>query len=188
MEELEFSAAYRYRPYWPDARQLLALLAFPAACGYTTAGVLGGCMVLAGTGVVLGLWHLATSRARTTVGAAGITVSHGIGRGRTYGWQEVRWVDAAAFVELKEPAEVARITLANGRRRTLPGLSRSRRYPDSGFAADLRRVVGWWELRTLPASRIQPSEGRSLTPLMSRHLPDVLALALGCAVVLLTVN
>ncbi|MFK0296373.1 hypothetical protein ACIQU6_38690 [Streptomyces sp. NPDC090442] len=41
-------------------------------------------------------------------------------------------------------ALAARITLASGRRRSLPGLQHSNLYPFPEFHVDFQRVVNWW--------------------------------------------
>jgi hypothetical protein len=92
------------------------------------------------------------------VGASGITVSKGLGSGRTYRWEEIRWIDVREGAAQGGTFRYARITLANGRRRTLPALQQSPLYPDPEFDADFQRVVNWWESSTESTSRFRPPE------------------------------
>lgn len=96
-------------------------------------------------------------RSSTVVDATGITIRRGIGRGRTYAWEDIRWVDVRDSEGEGVRVRDARITLSNGRRRRLPGLHDSTLFPARDFDDVYRQVVNWWEMSTDPAMRGQPS-------------------------------
>jgi hypothetical protein len=147
--------------------------------GYSRLGAVGTCWVvgLSAAAVIIGIG--AALRSWTTVGPAGITICWGLGwRGRTYPWNEIRWIDVRQTDSRYGATRAARITLANGRRRRLPALQHSSAYPQPTFHADFRRVVEWWEQSTDPAARFQPPE-----TLRSRLAP----MMLGVSTVLLIV-
>jgi hypothetical protein len=95
-------------------------------------------------------------RRRITVGRAGIVASWGFGHGRTYPWHEIRWISAVDYQVQGTPARAVRITLADGRTRTLPLLHHSTVYPNPRFETDYLRVIRWWHAGTEPTDRIQP--------------------------------
>lgn len=131
--------------------------------------LVGFCWFAGLSAVALSLGIGIAVRSWTKVGPAGITICRGIGRrGRTYPWQEIRWIDVWKNDNQGLEIRQARITLANGRRRTLPALRHTRTYPQPTFSADFRRVVEWWELSTDPAARFQlPETSRTrLAPFM----------------------
>jgi hypothetical protein len=131
-------------------------------------GVVGFCWLLGGTAALASLGISMVLRSWTTVGAVGITICWGIGRARTYPWQEIRWVDVRETKSQYGTSLSARITLADGRRRSLPALQHSTRYPDPHFHVDFQRVVNWWKLSTDPAAQFQPPKKLrdQLTPTM----------------------
>jgi hypothetical protein len=137
---------------------------------------MGGTAVLA----VLGLCMVL--RSWTTVGVAGITICWGIGRGRTYSWQEIRWIDVRETKSQYGRTLAARITLTDGRRRSLPALQHSTPYPDPNFHVDFQRVVNWWELSTDPAARFQPPK-----KLRDRLTPTMVGLILGLPITVIIV-
>ncbi|AUY51066.1 hypothetical protein C2142_21370 [Streptomyces sp. CB01881] len=112
--------------------------------------------LIAATAVLGGAGFLVTFRSWTTVGAEGITICWGIGRGRTYPWKEIRWIDVRDGSNAMETSRAVRMFLASGRRRSLPGLMHSDTYPAPDFDEQFHRVVNWWELSTDPADRVQP--------------------------------
>ncbi|WP_158710329.1 PH domain-containing protein [Streptomyces sp. NRRL F-5126] len=114
------------------------------------------CWTLGGTVVAAGLGFLFALSSRTEVGAAGITIRRGFGHGRTYPWREIRWIEVRESRGQQGSALAVRITLANGRRRILPAIHRSRLYPGPHFELHYAKVVGWWRAKTEPAARIQP--------------------------------
>jgi hypothetical protein len=144
------------------------------ALAFFRLGVVGFCWLLGGTAALAGLGISMVLRSWTTVGAAGITICWGIRRGRTYPWQEIRWIDVRETTSQYGTSLSARITLADGRRRSLPALQHSTRYPDPGFDMDFQRVVNWWKLSTDPAARFQPPKR-----LRNRLTPTAVGLILG---------
>ncbi|MFB7615099.1 hypothetical protein [Kitasatospora sp. NPDC056181] len=130
--------------------------------------------LIAVTAVLGGAGFLLTFRSWTTVGAEGITICWGIGRGRTYPWKEIRWIDVRDGSTAKETSRVVRMFLASGRRRSLPGLMHSDTYPSPDFDEQFHRVVNWWELSTDPADRVQPQKQAR-----DRLTPTVVGIVLG---------
>lgn len=179
VNELSFRGRDRYHPSWPHVAALGLGLVIEGAVSFSGLGVVGACWLLGGTVLLVGLGISMMLRSSTTVGAAGITICWGIGRGRTHPWHEIRWIDVRETKNNHGTARVARITLANGRRRSLPALQDSTQYPDPDFPVNFQRVVTWWEFSTDPAARVQP-------PKRVRHwvTPQVAGLILG---VLITV-
>lgn len=104
-----------------------------------------------------------TLRAWTRVGADGITVSRGLGPGRTHPWPQVRWVEVRRYPAGDQYSYALRIHLADGRRRLLPGLAADRYHSAAEFAAGVRQVVDWWEHSTDPAQRVEPRARRRRT-------------------------
>ncbi|MGK5548159.1 hypothetical protein ACSNOH_26015 [Streptomyces sp. URMC 127] len=150
---------------------MAVLLAVEGAAAIVQLGATGFYWLLGGTAVIVGLCFLIAFRSWTTVGAAGITICWGFGRGRTHPWHEIRWIDVRETKAEYGVARVARITLANGRRRSLPALQHSDTYPRPDFDVDFRRVVNWWELSTDQAARVRP-------PLRKRDRVSPMALGL----------
>jgi hypothetical protein len=152
---------------------------------YLRLGVVGFCWLLVGTAVVVGLVISLMRRSWTRVGAAGITICWGIGRGRTYSWQEIRWIGVHETKSQYGTSLVARITLANGKRRSLPALQHSTKYPDPNFQVDFRRVVDWWESNTDPAARFEPPKRlrNRLTPTTAGFILGLLITVIVCVVV-----
>lgn len=174
VNELSFRGKDRYRPSWPQFTGLGLVLVVEGVWAFLRLGVVGFCWLLGGTAALAGLGMAMARRSWTTVGATGITICWGIGRGRTYPWQEIRWIDVRETKSQYGTSLAARITLADGRRRSLPGLQHSAQYPDPDFQADFRRVVSWWELNTDPAARFQPPKR-----LWNRLTPTAVGLILG---------
>jgi hypothetical protein len=160
VRELIFRGKDRYRPSRSQLGVLVLGVIGQGVVVFHKLGVVEFLWVTGGLIALLGLGFATSFRSWTRVGPAGITICWGVGRrGRTYPWQEIRWVD------VKETSGgvtslAARITLANGRRRSLPALRHSSTYPQPSFPEDFRRVVEWWELSTDPAARILPRTRR----------------------------
>lgn len=154
------------------------LLVAEGAAAVVQLGVVGFCWLVGGTTALVVLGILLARQSWTTVGPAGITIRRGVGRGRTYPWQEIRWIDVREIGSQNGTALAARITLANGRRRILPALHHSPQYPDPGFYANYGRVVKWWKASTDPAARFQPPKR-----LRDRLTPTVVGLILGLLIV-----
>ncbi|MFF4220587.1 hypothetical protein [Streptomyces nondiastaticus] len=174
MHELIFRGKDRYRPSWWHIAILGVGVAVEGAAAAAELGAVGFYWLLGGTVVIVGLCLLLALRSWTTVGAAGITICWGFGRGRTHPWHEVRWIDVRETKAEYGVARMARITLADGRRRSLPGLMHSDTYPRPDFDVDFQRVVNWWELSTDQAVRFQPPRR-----LRDRLSPTALGVILG---------
>ncbi|MCX4753847.1 hypothetical protein [Kitasatospora purpeofusca] len=156
MDELIFRGRDRYRPSWSQLLILLVLLVaqgFAAAHGLGAKGFLwlaGGTLALSG----LGLW--VTVRSWSRVGPEGITICWGFGRGRTYPWDRIRWIDVRTVDAQGGTSSQVRMFIANGRRRALPGLLHSDLYPSPDFDEQFHRVRNWWELSTEASARVEP--------------------------------
>ncbi|MFE6744353.1 hypothetical protein ACFVGM_00675 [Kitasatospora purpeofusca] len=156
MDELIFRGRDRYRPSWSHLALLLVLLAaqgFAALHGLGTTGFLwlaGGTLALSG----LGLWT--TVRSWSRVGPEGITICWGFGRGRTYPWDRIRWIDVRTVESQGSSTSQVRMFVSGGRRRALPGLLHSDLYPSPDFDEQFHRVRNWWELNTEAAARVEP--------------------------------
>ncbi|MCO5968227.1 PH domain-containing protein [Actinoallomurus soli] len=157
-------------------------MAVEGAFAFYRLGVVGSCWLLGGTAALVGLGVSMARRSGTTVGAAGITISWGLGRGRLYSWQEIRWIDVRETKSQQGTALSARITLADGRRRSLPALQHSTQYPDPDFQVDFQRVVTWWESSTEPAARFRPPER-----MRYKLTPQAVGLILGLLITIIVV-
>ncbi|MFF2040553.1 hypothetical protein ACFVVX_09015 [Kitasatospora sp. NPDC058170] len=135
---------------------MLVVLAVEGVVAARRLGPAGSVWLLVGTVALVVPALYSTLRCWTTVGPAGITICWGFGRGRTYSWQEVQWIDVRETSSAAGTSEAARIILRSGRRRALPGLYRSDLYPAPDFDEQLQRVVDRWEASTDPAARVQP--------------------------------
>jgi Bacterial PH domain len=177
VNELSFRGKDRYHPSWPEFSVLGLGLAVEGVTAFLQLGAVGFCWLVGGTAVAIGVGVSFALRSSTRVGPAGITICWGLGRGRTYPWQEIRWIDVRRFKGQFDTSLVARITLANGKRRSLPALQHSARYPSPHFDYDFRRVVDWWQASTDPAARFQPPER-----LRSKLSPTGLGVILGLVI------
>ena len=182
MNELSFRGKDRYRPSWPQLAALGLGLAVAGVLAFFRLGAVGFCWLLGGMAVLVGLGVCMALRSWTTVGTAGITICWGIGRGRVHPWQEIRWIDVRETKSQYGTSLAARITLADGRRRSLPALQHSTRYPDPDFHADFRRVVQWWKVSTEPGARFEPPKR-----LRNRLTPPAVGLILGLLITVIIV-
>ncbi|WP_406194853.1 hypothetical protein OH807_06125 [Kitasatospora sp. NBC_01560] len=121
-------------------------------------GMVGASWILGGTIVLLTPLALVGSRGWSRIGADGITICWGLGRGRTYPWHAIRWIDKRKTQSQDGSAYAVRMFLEGGRRRSLPGLYHSALHPADDFDEQFQRVVNWWELSTDPAGRVQPQK------------------------------
>jgi hypothetical protein len=154
VNELIFRGKDRVRPSWRVLSIVGLALTVSVIIGHL--GVVGLCLLAGLTAAVIGLGIGAALRSWTRVGPAGITICWGIGRrGRTFPWQEIRWIDVWKG-RGAHSGGAAQMTLANGRRLRLPALASTSAYPQPTFPEDFRRVVAWWEFSTDPAARFQP--------------------------------
>ncbi|MFJ9444521.1 hypothetical protein ACIRRH_21965 [Kitasatospora sp. NPDC101235] len=158
MNELIFRGKDLFRPSWSTFAVPLLALAVETVIGYVKLGAFGMTLLLAGTVLIAVPAWILVLRSWSRVGADGITVNWGLGSGRTYAWQEVRWIDVRETKGNGTATYAARIHLAGGRRRSLPGLSSSTMYPGRNFEADFRRLLDWWKHSTDPAQRVQPQK------------------------------
>ncbi|GAA2826515.1 hypothetical protein GCM10010441_58760 [Kitasatospora paracochleata] len=110
---------------------------------------------------LLALGGLVRRRSWTTVGTDGITTCGGLRR-RSYPWQDIRWIDVRETRSRDDVSRTARITLASGRRRSLPGLVAGTSYTGPDFDAGFQQLIDRWELSTDPADRVRPAERRRL--------------------------
>ena len=108
VKELVFRGKDRYRSYtWMPLWVLgfgLVVAGIPAV--FRVGNTVGLCWVFGLGTAVSSVANFIVFRSWTRVGSAGITICRGIGRrGRTYPWQEIRWVDIR---ETKQQGYVAR--------------------------------------------------------------------------------
>ncbi|TQF06253.1 hypothetical protein E6W39_33600 [Kitasatospora acidiphila] len=145
-------------------------------------GLTGACWVLGGTVALVVASVYVSSRSWTTVGAAGITICWGFGSGKTYSWDEIRWIDVRETGSQSGTTYAPRIFLQNGRRRSLPGLAHNALYPYPDFETDFQRVVNWWELSAGQEARTPPPK-----QLRDRVSPGVLGVVLGLVITVVVI-
>ncbi|MEV7599515.1 hypothetical protein AB0O91_19260 [Kitasatospora sp. NPDC089797] len=112
-------------------------------------------------------------RGWTVVGDDGIRVSWGLGRVRSYPWRKIRWM--AAQHHLQGGTTSVRITLTDGRRRTLPGINKSFVYPDPHFESKLAQIRARWERQDDESFRLGPPTPERLLRRLRGVLPGILA-------------
>ncbi|WP_406202324.1 hypothetical protein OH807_23850 [Kitasatospora sp. NBC_01560] len=188
MNELIFRAKDRYRPSWSHLVAILVVFGAQGALAAVKLGPTGGAWLIGGTIALMAPLGVIAFRSWSSVGPAGITICWGLGRGRTYPWHEVRWIDVREVESQAGDSRAARMFLTTGRRRALPGLQHSDMYPDPDFDVDFRRVVNWWELSTDASLRVPPEKGLRdrITPTVFAVLATILiAVVAGVVVVLM---
>ncbi|MGV9268539.1 hypothetical protein ACWDRR_28170 [Kitasatospora sp. NPDC003701] len=182
MNELIFRGKDRYRPSWPQLGFLGVLLVAQGALAVFRLGAVGFFWMVGGTAAIVGPALLISRRCWSSVGAAGITICWGIGRrGRTYPWQEIRWIDVRETKSQYGSSFAVRMTMVGGKRRTLPGLQHSDTYPAPDFDEQFHRVVNWWELSTDQAARVRPPK-----QLRDRLTPTVAGVVAGILIAVVT--
>jgi hypothetical protein len=167
VNELVFRGRDRYRASWPVVSVVVLVLIGIGVFRARQLGVEGLSILVGGSIVALALSLVAAFRSWTRVGPEGITTCWGVGRrGHTYPWREIRWVDVK---EYNGSSYAARITVANGRRRSLPALRHTAVYPQPTFHADFQLLLQWWYRSTDPSTRFLPPMSRLLrwTPVIS---------------------
>jgi hypothetical protein len=157
-EELSFRGRDRSRISWSRASGVLAFMAIELALLMIRVGFVGSCWILGATVALFGLGFVLTRRSRTTVGAEGISISWGFGRGRRYPWADIRWIEVNETRGRTGTVQTVRITLADSRRRSLPALANSAMYPDGHFELNVARVMTRWRANTTGESRYRPPE------------------------------
>ncbi|MFJ3220044.1 PH domain-containing protein [Kitasatospora sp. NPDC086801] len=185
MNELIFRGKDRYRPSWSQLVPLVIVLVLEVAFAAYRLGPVGLCWLFGGTLVLVGVGFTIALRNWSRVGPEGITLCWGFGTGRTYPWQEIRWIDVRETKVQGGTTLAVRMTLTNGRRRSLPGIQHSAVYPDPDFHVDFQRVVDWWELSTDQAARRRPTK-----QFRDRITPTAAGVVLGlliCVVVVVVV-
>ncbi|MFD8785446.1 PH domain-containing protein [Kitasatospora sp. NPDC059599] len=178
MNELIFRGKDLFRPSWSNLAPLLAVLTLQLVFGGMKLGALSTLWLVLGTLVLGGAGFAVGWRSWSRVGADGVTVCWGIGRGRTYPWQDIRWVDVRETKGNGMTSHAARIFLTDGRRRSLPGLQTSAIYPAADFGVNFQQVVNWWEYSTHATQRIRPEK-----QFRDRLTPTVVGLLLGLVIV-----
>ncbi|MFG2918264.1 hypothetical protein ACGF0D_35930 [Kitasatospora sp. NPDC048298] len=115
-------------------------------------------LVVGGTVLLVAASRLIVMRYLVRVDADGVTISWGLGRGRTYSWQEISWIDASEIQGRGTTTRVARIHTTDGRRHWLSTLVTSGFNPLEDFDGDFRRVVGRWKHSTSASRRVRPEK------------------------------
>ncbi|MFG3052184.1 hypothetical protein ACGFZP_14675 [Kitasatospora sp. NPDC048239] len=176
MNELIFRGKDRYRPSWSHLLLALAVIAAQGTLAAVKLGPTGTVWLVGGTIALMVPPACMTYRCWSSVGPGGITICWGLGRGRTYPWHEIQWLDVRTTKSQGSESRAARMFLTSGRRRTLPGLQYSDMYPDPDFEVDFRRVVNWWEFSTDAAARISPPKRLRdrFTPMVSAVIVTLL--------------
>lgn len=157
-QELRFLGRDCYRLSRSNAGVVVAGLLGEQVFSVIRLGFVGSCWMLAGTVALVGCCLVPLRRSRTSVGAEGISISWGFGRGRTYPWTEIRWVEVHETRNGNGTAQTVRITLADSRRRSLPAVQNSTIYPDRGFEMNVARIMTRWHAHTTEAARYKPPE------------------------------
>ncbi|MFG1811886.1 PH domain-containing protein [Streptomyces sp. NPDC049040] len=156
--ELTVRGRERYRhARWSKIGLLAAVLLVEAAVSGARLGATAAGWLLGGTFAFAGLNFIRMRRCRTTVGAAGVTISSGFGRGRTHPWHEIRWVGVHQGSGRFGEYFTLRVTFDSGRTRSLPALQRSSLYPDPDFDANSEEIIAWWKASTDPSTRFRPT-------------------------------
>lgn len=165
----------------------LVLLGVEGAAAFVTLPRVGFWWLTGGTIALLAPFVLLSSRSWSRVTPEGITICWGLGHGRTYPWREIQWIDVRETQSQGSPTYAVRMFLLSGRRRSLPGLSRSDTHPAPDFDEQFQRVIDWWELSTDPAARTRPSKRfrDRLTPTVAGLVLGPLALAVVAGVAVL---
>ncbi|GAB7183992.1 hypothetical protein ATKI12_3823 [Kitasatospora sp. Ki12] len=178
VNELIFRGKDLFRPSWSNLGPLVIVLVLQLAIGSTHLGAMGTFWLVLGTLVLAGGSFALSWRCWSRVDAQGVTICWGLGRGRTYPWPEIRWVDVRETKGNGTASSSARIFLAGGRRRSLPGLQTSSIYPAAEFDVNFQRLVNWWEYSTHPTWRIRPAK-----QFRDRLTPTVVGLLLAFVIV-----
>ncbi|MFJ9447339.1 PH domain-containing protein [Kitasatospora sp. NPDC101235] len=160
MNELIFRGKDRFSPDLADLALLLMVITAEVLAGRMKFHFGPGLMILlvGGTVLLVAGSRLIAMRYLVRVNADGVTVSWGLGRGRTYSWQQISWIDVSEIQGRGTTTRVARIHTTDGRRHWLSTLVTSGFNPSEDFDADFRRVVDWWKHSTSPSRRVRPEK------------------------------
>ncbi|MEZ0066758.1 hypothetical protein ABIA32_002770 [Streptacidiphilus sp. MAP12-20] len=153
MTELHFSNRGRPRPRLAQLATVLVVCTVQVVILIARMGSKGIYVALALALLVL-LLCVVQRHSSTGVGPEGITVDWGLGRGRTFGWQEIRWIEVRTNRTQYGTSLTVRITLSSGRRRSLPAVSSSELYPDPDLSTKFEQIVAYWELHSDAATRL----------------------------------
>ncbi|MEU9044870.1 MULTISPECIES: PH domain-containing protein [unclassified Kitasatospora] len=178
MNELIFRGKDLFRPSWSNLGPLLVVIVLQLVFGGMKLGTWGALWLVLGTLVLAVPAFVLSWRCWSRVGGDGVTVCWGVGRGRTYPWHEVRWIDVRETKSNGSTSYAARIHLTDGRRRSLPGLQTSAIYPAADFEVNFRRLVNWWEYSTDATQRVKPAK-----QFRDRLTPTVIGVLVGIVVV-----
>lgn len=160
VKELIFRGKDRFRPDWSDLGPVLIVVTVELVAGHLKFHLGLGPMVLlvGGTVVLAAASRLLSMRYWSRVGTDGVTICWGFGRGRTYSWQQISWIDVSEIQGRGAPTRVARIHTTDGRRHWMSTVMASDLHPSEDFDADFRRVVDWWKHSTSPSLRVLPEK------------------------------
>ncbi|MFE4515720.1 PH domain-containing protein [Kitasatospora sp. NPDC056783] len=161
MNELIFRGKDRLSPDWADLALLLMIVTVELVAGRGKFDLGLGPMILlvGGTVALVAGSRLVALRSWVRVGADGVTICRGLGRGRTYPWEQIAWLDVAEFRGRGGTVtRVARIHTTEGRRRWLSTLTNSDLSTSESFDSDVRRVADWWKHSTRADRRVQPEK------------------------------
>ncbi|MFJ4185158.1 PH domain-containing protein [Kitasatospora sp. NPDC089509] len=160
MNELIFRGKDRLSPDAGDIAVLLMLVTAEFLVGRLKFHWGPGPIVLlvGGTVLLFAAGRLVGMRYWVRVDAEGITVNWGLGRGRTYSWQQISWIDVAEISGRGRTTRVARIHTTDGRRHWLSALVASGFEPSDDFDAEVRQVIDRWRHCTEPSRRVRPEK------------------------------
>ncbi|MET8295856.1 hypothetical protein ACFYZT_33035 [Streptomyces sp. NPDC001591] len=181
MIELNFPSGGRNRPAKSSVALALVLLVVEGAAAFVQLGPVGFCWLVGGSIALLAPLAFLSYRSWSRVGTDGITICWGLGRGRTYPWHEIQWIDVRETKGRDSPSYAVRMFLLGGRRRSLPGLYRSGMHPAPDFDEQFQRVVNWWESSTDQTAWVRPP-----TRSRDRLTPTAVGLVVTVAIVVLT--
>ncbi|MER7674629.1 hypothetical protein ABTY61_40065 [Kitasatospora sp. NPDC096128] len=190
MNELVFRGKDLFRPSKSHLATAVAFLVLMVTVGIARSGPVFTAWAFGTVLVVFLPVFYSSWRGWSRVGPEGVTICWGFGAGRTYSWQEIRWVDvrttkAGGPYAGAGPTRAARIFTTGGRRRALPGLSWSPLYPTADFDVKVRQLRDWWESSTEEAQRVEPVKQfrDRLTPTVVGIVAFVLIMVVGWFVI-----
>jgi hypothetical protein len=161
----------------------LTLLGVQIVAGAVRVGLVGTLWTIGAMAVLFAVLLTLSRRSWTAVGEDGIRIYRGLGRVRSYPWREIHRIAERRQRSQGGETSSVRITLADGRRRTLPGIYSNVLFPDPHFELKLAQVRAQWERHTDESVRNGP-----LTPERPlRRLRGVLPGVLACVAAVLTV-